>query len=100
MTISDTITASFRHKLDEGGIDIRNTKTDAIIRALVTSGDFIADFTLGDQDTEESIQGVTWKEDAPKTGDVLIIDGKRYIVNSITSRPNGIITRFSSNLQH
>lgn len=100
MTLRDTIASAFKSKIDECGIEVSNTKKGSSFMALFTAGDFMADFTLGDQDTEETIQGVTWCEDCPMTGDVLIIEGKCYIVQTIQSRPNGVVSRFHCNLRH
>ena len=98
MSLNEVISGSFQAVLSSDGIEITVEKTGRIFRALVSAGEFVVSFTYGDQDISESLQGVTWKEDCPKTGDKLIIDGSSYIVNSIQKRPSSPIARFYCSL--
>ena len=98
MTINQTIALNFATMLDMNGVDVRNIKRNKDFTAIISASDFGAGFTMGDQDISESIQGVTWVEDCPKTGDKLVIEGDMYIVNSIQKRPTSPIRRFYANL--
>jgi hypothetical protein len=54
MSLSETIRTSFNQILMANGTEIINTKTNNKFIGLVTSGDFAAEFTEGDQETELS----------------------------------------------
>lgn len=93
------ISNSFLQILAENGTEVMNTKTNKVFNALLTSGDFVADFTIGDQFTEESIQGTCYNEDCPKTGEVLLINGKKYLTQTVQSRTSGPISKFTAYLK-
>lgn len=94
----DTIKVTFAQKLDEMGIEIENTKTKKVFKSLVSSGDFSATFLLTDQENEEQLQGVTWLEDLPKTGEILKIENNFYRVANTQKRIGSPIARFTANL--
>lgn len=98
MSFNDTIAQQFASMVFRAGIQVKNLKTNKEFDAIVSASDFGAGFTMGDQDISEAIQGVTWVEDCPKTGDKLEVEGDIYIVNSIQKRPNSPIRRFYANL--
>ena len=93
MSLNDTIRTTFYTILENNGTEVTNLKTNKKFIALVTSGDFIAQFTESDQDNELSIQLSMFEEDAPQTGEKLLIGGKKYIVQTVQSRVNGPITK-------
>lgn len=97
--LRETIKGQFATILAENGSEVENVNKSKKFNALISSGDFVAAFTLGDQDTELSIQGTTWNEDCPQTGDVLQIDGKKYITQTVQSRTNGPISKFTAYLK-
>lgn len=96
--LQETIRGSFDDILSTEGVKIQVIKAGTEFYALISSGEFMADFTWADQDVGESLQGVTWKENCPKTGDLLLIDEKKYIVNSTQKRSGSPISRFYCNL--
>lgn len=96
MSLAETISNNFQQILEENGTEVTNLKTNTIFKALVTSGDFIATFIESDQQTELSIQLTTFSVDAPKTGELLKIDQKRYIVQTVTTRTNSPLTKVTA----
>ena len=99
MNLKDIISSTFRIKLDEEGIDITSEKSKKTFKALVTAGDLDAMFSIGDQTISESIQLTALREDAPITGEILLIDGQRYTVQGVQKRPNGPVVRIYCELR-
>lgn len=97
--LQEAILNSFMCVLQDNGTVVTNTKTGHTFTALVSSGDFMADFTISDQETEESIQATCFNGDCPKTGDILLIDSKQYITQTVQSRTNGPISKFTAYLK-
>lgn len=97
--LSEIIARSFQYKLDEYGVEVINNKNKKTFKAIFSMADLSAEFTLSDQEWEEQIQGVCFNDDAPKTGDVLTIEGKKYITQTVQSRINSPITRLYANLK-
>jgi hypothetical protein len=97
--LRETISNTFKYKLEEYGIDVLNNKNKKTFKAIFSMADLSAEFTLSDQEWEEEIQGVCFNDDAPKTGDVLTIEGKKYITQTVQSRINSPITRFYAKLK-
>lgn len=93
MSLTDVIRGNFLQIISTNGTEVKNTKTNKVFIGLVTSGDFTATFLESDQDTEQSLQVTMLQEDEPKTGEILIIGGKRYIVQTVQSRVNGAISK-------
>lgn len=99
MNLSDIIKCTFEPKLEEYGSEIWNEKKKVTFKAFVTAGDMSAFFTVGDQELSESVQLTTLAENAPQTGDVLVVDGRRYTVQGIQRRPNGPVVRIYCELR-
>lgn len=99
MNLKDIISSTFRIKLDEEGIEIIAEKSKRTFKALVTAGDLDAMFSIGDQALSESIQLTALREDAPSTGEILVIDNMRYMVQGVQKRPNGPVVRIYCNLR-
>lgn len=99
MNLKDIISSTFRIKLDEEGIEIIAEKSKRTFKALVTAGDLDAMFSIGDQALSESIQLTALREDAPSTGEILVIDNMRYVVQGVQKRPNGPVVRIYCNLR-
>ena len=97
--LSEVIAKTFQYKLDEYGVDVFNNKSNRTFKAIFSMTDLSAEFTLSEQEWEEQIQGVCFNDDAPKTGDVLTIEGKKFITQTVQSRINSPITRFYANLK-
>ena len=99
MNLKDIISSTFRTKLDEEGIGIVTEKSKRTFKALVTAGDLDAMFSIGDQTLSESIQLTALREEAPTTGEILIIDNLRYTVQGVQKRPNGPVVRIYCELR-
>lgn len=97
--LQKAITESFSQILTDNSTEVKNTKSNKVFNALVTSADYMASFDMDDQDTTEAIQGTCFIEDAPKTGDILLINEKKYITQTVQSRVNGPIIKFTANLR-
>ena len=93
MSLAETIRNNFLQIIAENGTQVTNTKTNKNFIGLVSSGDFSASFLESDQDTELSIQVTMLAEDEPKTGEILLIGGKKYITQTVQSRVNGVISK-------
>lgn len=93
MSLTQVIRDNFLQIISSNGTEVLNEKTNKSFVGLVTSGDFMSSFTEGDQDTELSLQITMLEEEAPKTGDILLIHNKRYITQTVQSRVNGPITK-------
>lgn len=93
MSLAEAIRNNFQQIIATNGTEVTNLKTNVTFTALVTSGDFIASFSESDQDTELAIQLTMFDDVAPKTGDKLLIGGKRYIVQTVQSRVNGVLSK-------
>lgn len=93
MSLTESIKNNFLHIIGENGTTITNTRTKQEFIALVTSGDFVATFLESDQQTELSLQITILKEFEPRTGDILLIENKKYIVQTIQSRVNSPIVK-------
>lgn len=98
MNLADTISNTFTYLVMENGTTVTNTKTNTTFTGIVTSGDFVAAFTESDQDTELSIQITTQRENTPNTGDVLLVEGKRYITQTVQTRTNSPLVRITAYL--
>jgi hypothetical protein len=96
MNLKDTIAYSFIQIITDNGTEVTNTKTNETFTALVSSGDFMADFTHGDQDTELNVQLTMLDIYAPNTGDILLIGDKRFITDTVQSRVNGILSKVTA----
>lgn len=99
MNLSSVIRESFGQVLIHNQTEVKVYKTGRVFSALIVSAEFMADFTMGDQENTEAIQGTCYIQDAPKTGDILIIEGKKYMTQTIQSRVNGPIIKFTANLK-
>lgn len=95
----ETIKATFTQKLEELGIEVEEVKSKRIFKCLLSSGDFSAQFLISDQENNETLQGVCWLEECPKTSDVLRIGEKFYRVYNIQKRIGSPIARFTANLK-
>lgn len=96
MSLADTISDSFQQILTDNATTVTNTKTNKEFTGMVTSGDFVASFAESDQDTELSIQITTLKVNEPKTGDILLVENKRYITQTVQSRTNSPLVRITA----
>jgi hypothetical protein len=83
MNLKETIKTSFQHILLHNGTSILNKTNNHEFVGLITSGDYIAAFTEGDQETELDFQISVLMEDTPRTGDILIINEVIYIVQQV-----------------
>lgn len=99
MNLSDVIRCTFVPKLEEYGAEVLNEKKNVSFKAFVTAGDLSAFFTVGDQELSESVQLTTLAENTPQTGDVLLVDNRRYTVQGIQRRPDGPIVRIYCELK-
>ena len=95
MNLNQTIKNCFQQINSDNGTVIYNATQNKNFTGLITSGDFISSFTEGDQDTELNFQITMFNDEAPKTGDKLIIDGKKYIVQTVQNRTNGVISKIT-----
>lgn len=98
MSLTDTISNSFTQILTDNGTTITNKKSGNTFIGLVTSGDFIAAFTESDQDNELSVQVTTTSDNSPNTGDILLIQGKSYITQTVQARVNSPLVRITAYL--
>ena len=96
MSLADTISDSFIQILGDNPTTVTNTKTNTTFTGMVTSGDFVASFTESDQENELSIQITTLKVNEPKTGDILLVENKRYITQTVQSRTNSPLVRITA----
>ena len=99
MSLSSVIREGFTQILIDNKTQVKVKKTGRVFSALIVSADFMADFTMGDQENTQAIQGTCYIEDAPKTGEVLIIGDKQYMTQTVQSRINGPIVKFTANLK-
>lgn len=96
MSLTESITSNFQWILSENGTEVRNLKRNYTFNALVSSGDFVATFVESDQQTELAIQLTSLSIDAPKTGELLEIENKRFIVQTVTTRVNSPLTKVTA----
>ena len=99
MDLHDTIERTITQLLETNGTEIENKTTNKKFVSLVSNADFVAEFTIGDQDTEEGIQGTTLCKDLPETGNIISVEGKTYKVNKIRHRTGSPIGRFYAELK-
>lgn len=99
MNLHSSIEATIEILLNRNGVEVTNETEKKSFLALVTSADFIAEFTIADQDTEEGIQAVVKANNLPKTGHIVTIGNRRYKVNKIQSRVGSPIGRFYAELK-
>lgn len=98
MSLTEVISNSFQQILQTNTTTITNTKSGKTFEGMVTSGDFVAAFTESDQDTEYSIQITTMRDNKPNTGDILLIEGNKYITQTVQSRTNSPLVRITAYL--
>lgn len=97
MNPNPAIAATFRRQLADMGVPVR-FQDGSEIRALVTAGDCAATFGMGDQELTEPLSATCFRVDAPQTGEIVEIDGKRYAVQARTLRPTSPIARLELQL--
>ena len=95
MNINETIKSCFNIINADNGTEVYNKTQNKTFTGLVTSGDFMATFNEFDQDNELNFQVTVFNDDCPKTGDILIINDKKFIVQSIQSRINGVLSKIT-----
>lgn len=96
MSLAETIKSNFQQILNDNGTIVTNSRTEQDFTALISSGDFMADFTEGDQENSQYIQLTIFRENDIKTGDTLLINNNKYKVQSITDRISGVIKKLTA----
>ena len=96
MSLNAAIEATFKRKLEEYGIKVINQTQNKSFRAILSSYDINTEFDLDDQDLTQDLIGVVLKENAPKTGDILIVESKKFIIKASETRPHSPLFRFTA----
>lgn len=97
--LPSVIASSVMGKLEEYGTTVENLSQKKTFQALISSSDLSSEFCISDQQLEEKIQGVIMNENAPKTGDVIKIGDKKFIIEAVQTRVQSPISRFFGNLK-
>ena len=90
------IITAFTQKLDEYGIEVENITQNKKIKAILSSYNLDSEFDYDDQNLTQELVGVVLKENAPKTGDILHIEDKKFIVKGSETRPHSPLFRFTA----
>ena len=90
------ITTAFTQKLEEYGIEVENITQNKKVKAILSSYNLESEFDYDDQNLTQELVGVVLKENAPKTGDILHIEDKKFIVKGSETRPHSPLFRFNA----
>lgn len=96
MSLNVAIEATFKRKLDEYGIEVTNQTQNKTFKAILSSYNVDTEFDINDQDLTQELVGVVLKENAPKTGDILLIESKKFIIKASETRPQSPLFRFTA----